>query len=453
MEYVNINKPCTQTDIQMVLDRVRTGELKNGDKVDVQGSIYRIKAMGGFAFVIIRSPRITFQCVWEEGKSQVNIKDFNVEDCVAIQGKLVFDERSSLGFDIAIDSMLKLSGPAEPLPVEINNDFHVEKLHLNTMLDHRTETLRNTKVRAVFRITDGVMRAFRECLQNEGFVEFVPPKIVQAGVEGGADMFEVDYFGEKAYLNQSPQMYKQMMVGVFNKAYCVSPVFRAEKHNTNRHTNEFQGLDLEMGFIESFEDIMALNGRFLRHMFDYLNEAYEIELELTLGKGKRLPELTSFPQIRFAKIKELYAKAHGKTVHDPTDLTPDEEKWIGQHFLNEYDAPVVFVTHYPSVKRPFYAMDDPEDSRYTHSFDTLMYGLEITTGGQRIHDYHEQITKMKKRGMEVSAFNDFLAMLKYGMPPHGGFGMGLERIVQTLLGLDNIRRATAFPRDRDRLRP
>lgn len=454
MEYLDFNKPRDQRDIMVVIDRVREGELKNGDKVEVKGSIHRIKEMSGFAFVIIRSPRLIFQCVWEEGKSKVeSIKDFTAEDCVVIQGSLVFDERSRLGFDISIDDMQKLSGPSEQLPVEISNDRKVEKLQLNTLLDHRTLTLRNPKVRAVMRISEGVMRAFRECLRDEGFVEFVPPKVVQAGAEGGADMFEVDYFGRKAYLNQSPQMYKQIMVGVFNKVYCVAPVFRAEKHSTNRHTNEFQGLDLEMGFIDSFEDVMGINGRFLKYMFNYLNEECAIELDLVLGNGRRLPELDKFPKIRFADAKELYAQAHGTTVTDPTDLSPDEEKWIGQHFLETYDAPVVYVTHYPAVKRPFYTMDDPEDSRYTHSFDTLLYGLEITTGGQRIHDYDKQVEKMKKRGMNIEDFDDYLAMHRSGMPPHGGFGMGLERIVQKLLELDNIRLATAFPRDRDRLRP
>jgi len=453
MEFVAFDKPRKLDDIQDIIDQVAAGNLKDGDSVTVKGSIHRMKEMSGFAFVNVRSPRIVFQCIWEEGKSQVNIKDFGAEDCVIIQGSLVFDERSRLGFDIRIDDMKKLSGPVEQLPIEISNDRKIDKLQLNTLLDQRTISLRNPKVRAAMRICDGVMRAFRDYLASEGFVEFVPPKIVQAGAEGGADLFEVDYFGEKAYLNQSPQMYKQIMVGVFNKAYCVAPAFRAEKHSTNRHLNEYESLDLEMGFIDSFQDLMEIECRILRYMFNLLNENYAPELEMLLGRGRKLPELTKFPQIKFADAKELYAQAQGRKVTDPIDLSPDEEKWIGEYFLKEHDSPIVFITHYPSKKRPFYAMDDPADPRYTLSFDCLLYGLEITTGGQRIHDYHEQVEKMRQRGMDPAGFEDYLAMHKYGMPPHGGFALGLERVVQKLLELDNVRRATAFPRDRERVRP
>jgi nondiscriminating aspartyl-tRNA synthetase len=172
-----------------------------------------------------------------------------------------------------------------------------------------------------------------------------------------------------------------------------------------------------------------------------------------LGQGNRLPEITQYPQIKFSEAKRLYADAHNKPAEDLADLSPDEEKWLGEHFLKEHNAPIVFITHYPSKKRPFYAMDDPTDTRVTLSFDCLMYGQEVTTGGQRIHDYHEQVAKMQARGMDIADFGDYLAMHKYGMPPHGGLALGMERVVQKLLGLDNIRRATAFPRDRERLSP
>jgi len=453
MEFVSFETKRESREIESVIEAVQAGKLKDGDAVTVQGSIHRKKEMSGFAFVNIRAARLVFQCIWQEGESQIDVKDFAVEDCVVIEGSLVFDERSRLGFDIKIANMTKLSGAAEQLPVEISNDRKIDKLQLDTLLNHRVVTLRNPKVRAAIRICDGVMHAFREYLRSEDFVEFVPPKVVQAGAEGGAALFEVDWFGEKVYLNQSPQMYKQIMVGVFNKVYCVAPAFRGEKHSTNRHLCEYESLDLEMGYIESFEDLMELECRIFRHMFKVLNEQYAPELEMFLGRGNKLPELTNFPKIKFADAKELYANAHGKKVTDPTDLSPDEEKWLGEYFVQEHNAPIVFITHYPSKKRPFYAMDDAADPRYTLSFDCLMYGLEVTTGGQRIHDYHEQVAKLKARGMNPEDFEDYLAMHKYGMPPHGGFALGLERIAQKLLELDNIRRATAFPRDRDRVGP
>ena len=457
MEFINTEKRTDTTDISYIIDGFKAGTIKDGDKVSVKGTLHRIKEMSGFAFVIIRTARMTFQCIWEEGKSDCDIKDFSVEECVTVDGTLIVEERSRLGFDIRIDKMTRISGRAEQPPVEIGNDRKIDKLNLNTLLDNRILTLRNPKVRAILKIADGVMYAFRSFLREEGFTEFVPPKMVTAGAEGGADMFEVDYFGQKAFLNQSPQTYKQIMVGVFQKVFTIGPVFRAEKYSTNRHINEFQGMDLEMGFIDSFEDLMELEARMFQYMFKLLNEQYAPELEMYLGKDARLPELKDFPKIKFMEAKQLFADAHpgeqGKRSLLEPDFAPEEEKWLGDYFLKEYNSPIDFVTHYPAVKRPFYTMEDPADPKYTLSFDMLLNGLEVTTGGQRIHDYAEQVAKMERRGMDISDFEDYLTMHKYGMPPHGGMGLGLERIVQNILGLDNIKQATAFPRDRDRLRP
>ena len=303
METVSTEKRIDKTEIAYIIDGFKDGTINDGDKVTVKGTIHRIKEMSGFAFVIIRTARMTFQCVWEEGKSAADIKDFSVEECVVIDGTLIKEERSRLGFDIRIDDMKRISGRAEVPPIEISNDRKIDKLTLNTLLDDRVISLRNPKVRAILKIADGVMYSFREFLRQEGFTEFVPPKIVEAGAEGGADMFEVDYFGKKAFLNQSPQMYKQIMVGVFQKVFTVGPVFRAEKYSTNRHINEFQGLDLEMGFINSFEDLMELEARMFQFMFKTLNEQYAPELEMYLGKDARLPELTVFPKIKFMEAK------------------------------------------------------------------------------------------------------------------------------------------------------
>lgn len=428
MDFVSTEKKQDTSSIEALVARFQAGEVKNGDTVRLKGTLHRIREMSGFSFVIVRSSRMVFQCIWEEGVSVTDIRDFSVEECVIIDGTVIFEERSRLGFDIRINTMERISGKAEIPPVEIGNDRKMSKLNLNTLLDNRVISLRNPKIRAILKIADGVMYSFRQFLRDEGFTEFVPQKMVSEGAEGGADMFEVDYFGQKAYLNQSPQMYKQIMVGVFQRVFTTGPVFRAEKYSTNRHINEFQGLDLEMGFIDSFEDLMEFEARMFQYMFRILNEQYAPELELYLGVGGRLPELTVFPKVRFTEAKQLFAEAHpgeqGQNALIEPDFAPEEEKWLGEYFLEKYGAPIVFITHYPAVKRPFYAMDDPADPDYTLSYDMLLNGLEVTTGGQRIHDYEQQVEKMKNRGMDIDSFEDYLTMHKYGMPPHGGDGTG-----------------------------
>ena len=455
MEYIDTKKTQDMRDMEEIIRAFAEGKLRDGDPVTVKGAIHQIKDMGEFAFVNVRSPKRVFQCVWEEGSSTFDIHGIQPEDWVLLTGRIAADERSPLGFDIRMESLTKVGGPAEKLPLEIASDRKMKNLQIDTMLNHRVIALRNPRIRAIMKIADGVMYGFRSFLRDEGFTEFVPPKLVMGGAEGGADMFMIKYFDRRAYLNQSPQQYKQAMVGVFEKVFTVGPVFRGENSNTPRHLTEFQGMDLEMGFIDSFEDLMELEARMFLFLFDLLNREYAEELELVLGKGSRLPDLKAIPipKVRFTEAKELYAKASGKKITDPVDLSPEEEKWLGQYFLEKTGSPLVFVTHYPSVKRPFYAMDDPENPRYTLSYDLLLNGLEITTGGQRIHDYHQQVAKMKKRHMNPADFENYLTMHKYGLPPHGGFGIGMERVVEKLLGLENIREAAAFPRDRNRLQP
>lgn len=448
MEMIDLSRYTGKYDIETVIDGFEKGTVKDEDTVEIEGMIHRIRAMKSFAFFVLRTQRNLVQCVYEPSDGDKPIADFKEEDSVRLTGTIKKDDRSALGFEIHIDSIEVLSSPAENMPIVINK----KKLDCNVdiKLDYRPLSLRNPHERAALKIVDGIINAFRTFMHGEGFTEFVPPKIVSAGAEGGADMFEVDYFGEKALLNQSPQMYKQMMVGVFKKVYTVAPVFRAEKHSTSRHINEFEGLDFEMGFIDSFEDIMAVEARFMKYMFDYLKTNYPPELQ---ELGAELPEIPDIPQFKFMEIKEIIAEKYNREFRNPNDLEPEEERLIGEHVMETYGSPLVFVTHYPSKKRPFYAMDNPENPKYTLSFDLLLNGAEVTTGGQRIHDYQMQLDKIKSRGMDPEEFSDFLMMHKYGMPPHGGLGIGLERLAMKLLGVDNIRTVTAFPRDIGRINP
>ena len=332
--------------------------------------------------------------------------------------------------------------------------LQIAKWKLNTSLEaklnYRPVALRNIRERAKFRLQEGLCRAFRDFLYGQGFTEIHTPKIGAKSAEGGANLFKLEYFHRPAVLQQSPQFYKQMMVGVFDRVFETAPVFRAEKHNTKRHLNEYTSLDLEMGYIEGFEDLMALETGYLQYAFSLLEKEYQRELKIL---GVTLPKTDKIPAVRFDRIKELAAEKYGHRIRNPFDLEPEEEVLIGRYAKEEWDSDFVFVTHYPSKKRPFYAMDDPEDPRYTLSFDLLYNGMEITTGGQRIHEYQKLLEKIESRGMTTEGMEAYLMAFLHGMPPHGGLGIGLERLTMMLAGEENVRETTLFPRDLSRLEP
>ena len=419
-----------------------------GKTVKMNGAVHNIRDMGEFAFVILRKAEGLVQCVYEEGKTEFDLKNLKEESAVEVTGVVELEERAPQDFELRLTGIRVLSEPAETMPIAIN------KWKMNTSLETRLSlrpvSLRNVRERAKFKIQEGIVRGFREFLSSQGFTEVHTPKIVSRGAEGGANVFKLNYFNKKAELGQSPQFYKQMMVGVFDRVFEVAPVFRAEKHNTTRHLNEYIGLDFEMGYIDSFEDVMAMETGFLKYTMELLKSEYKKELDML---GIDLPSIGQIPHVRFAEAKQLVSEKYNRKIRNPFDLEPEEEVLIGRYFKEEYDSDFVFVTHYPSKKRPFYAMDDPEDTSVTLSFDLLYKGLEITTGGQRIHDYQMILEKMEKRGMDPEDIKDYLMIFKYGMPPHGGLGIGLERLTMRLLDEQNVRETSLFPRDVTRLEP
>ena len=417
----------------------------NNQSVTVHGAVHTLREMGGICFLTLRMADGSVQCVC----SPETLPPGLCEECaVELTGTLRAEPRAPGGWEIAAEQVTILSRPAAPMPVCLGK--RALRIHLDAELPLRPVLLRESRRRAVFRIQEGLARAFREYLTGEGFTEIHTPKIVSAGAEGGSNIFRLDYFGKKAYLAQSPQVYKQTMVGVYERVYEVGPVFRAEKHATGRHLNEYTGLDFEMGYIRSFYDMIEMETGFLQSAMALLEREYRQELTLL---GVELPGTASIPCLRFDQAKRLAAEKYGYPIRDPYDLEPEEESRIGQYVKEALGSDFVFITHYPSKKRPFYTMDDPEDSRYTLSFDLLFRGLEVTTGGQRIHDYRQQVAKMEARGMDPADFSSYLMIHRYGMPPHGGLGIGLERLTMQLCGLDNIRQASLFPRDRSRLDP
>ena len=419
-----------------------------GKEVVVNGAIHKIRDMGDVAFIILRKREGLVQTVYEEGEVRLPLKELQEEATVLVKGLVAKEERAPHGFEIRLREIKVLSRPSETMPLAVNK--WKMNTSLETRLDLRPLSLRNIRERAKFRIQEGIIRGFRDFLHGQGFTEIHSPKIGARGAEGGANLFRLEYFHKHAVLAQSPQFYKQMMVGVFDRVFEAAPVFRAEKHNTKRHLNEYTSLDFEMGYIESFQDIMEMETGFLQYTMELLQKEYDKELKLL---DVVLPKTDRIPQVRFDRAKELVAEKYQRPIKNPYDLDPEEEQLIGQYFKEEMDADFVFVTHYPSRKRPFYAMDDPADPAYTVSFDLLFHGLEITTGGQRIHEYETLVQKINDRGMTQEGMEQYMLIFKHGMPPHGGLGIGLERLTMKLLGEDNVRETTLFPRDLGRLEP
>ncbi len=429
---------------------IEAEEIENyiGQEIKIHGSIYKIRKMSGFAFVLLRTKRKIVQCVYSEEFSQFDLNLLKEESSVCVTANVVKEERSKTGRELRMLQVKVLSIPQEELPIVINNKM--VDTSMENLLDYRPITLRNEKERGIFKLQEGICNGFRTFLLEKKFTEIHTPKIVYAGAEGGANIFRLDYFGREAYLAQSPQFYKQMMVGVFERVFEIAPVFRAEKHDTSRHLNEYTSVDFEMGYIESFEDVMEMETKMLQFTMDYLKEHYSYELELL---KVIIPGVSEIPVIKFKEAKELISKEYKREIKDFDDFEPEEEKLLSKIIGKKTGSDFVFVTHYPSKKRPFYAKEDRNNQEESLSFDLLFRGLEITTGGQRIHDYKEQIEKMKRRQMTVELFESYLMMHKYGMPPHGGLGLGLERFTSKLLNQENVRLATLFPRDIHRVTP
>ena len=442
MEFITGLKQQEEAELEDLL------KAEEGTTIILEGAVHSIRDMGEIAFVILRKREGLIQTVWEEGKTDMELSEIREGDYIHVTGQIKDEERAPHGKEVRLSTIRHLSHVSCPLPLPI------DKWKLNTSLeaklDRRSLSLRNIRERARFRIQEGIVRGFRDFLNEQGFTEIYTPKIGAKSAEGGANMFRLSYFHRPAVLQQSPQLYKQMMVGVFDRVFETGPVFRAEKHNTRRHLNEYTSLDFEMGYIHSFLDICAMETGFLQYTMNLLEKEYSKELKLL---NITLPDVEKIPYVRFDEAKRLVSEKYNRKIRNPFDLEPEEEELIGKYFKEEYNADFVFVTHYPSKKRPFYAMDDPEDTRYTLSFDLLYHGLEITTGGQRIHDLSMLEEKIQEKGMTEEGLEQYLDAFRFGMPPHGGLGIGLERLTMQLLGEDNVREACLFPRDMSRLEP
>ena len=429
--------------------RVLSSELRNhlGASAQLEGWVHRIRDLGGVRFIVLRDRGGFAQVVIPP---TMNLDRIGCETVVRICGVVKAEPRAPSGVEVHADRIDILS-LAEPLPLEVFKPLSVTQTRLDTLLDHRAVSVRIPEVLDVFRVQAEILRAFREHLNSQGFVEIKTPKLVLAGAEGGSALFEVAYYDRTAYLTQSPQFYKQIMVGSgLERVFEVGPAYRAEKSETSRHLTEFVSLDFEMGFIESEQDLMRMHSGLIAAIFRSLKENCAEPLARLKAK---LPGLEEIPQIDFPEAKRALEREFGKTQGLDGDLDTEGERLISQWAERELGSPLLFVTGYALGKRPMYTMPRADDPTLSRSFDLLFGGVEITTGGQRIHGYAELVESMRRAGLDPGNYEGYLEAFRHGMPPHGGMGMGLERLTKQVLGLSNIKEACLFPRDRYRMTP
>ncbi len=432
------------------MNRVLARELPEhlGHEVVLQGWLSQLRRLRALSFLILRDRSGTAQVLLHDPSLIERIAALPHESVLEVRGRVAPRGDGRSGAELQQPEIDVLAAAHEPPPFDL---FRPDlDLPLPTLLDYAPLSLRHPRRKAVFEIAAAAAGGFRASLRREGFVEIHTPKIVAAATEGGANVFPVAYFDKTAYLAQSPQFYKQMMVGVFERVFEIGPVFRAEPHDTPRHLNEYVSLDAEMGFIDDHRTVMAMLQEVIAGMLAAVVSEAGPALALL---DVRLPDLPStFPSLHFAEAQKLLAKVR-PGGEEPQDLAPADELWLGAWARREFSSDVLFVEGYPAAARPFYTHPDPERPGYTRGFDLLFRGVELVTGGQRLHRYEDYLEALSRRNIDPSPFAGYLQAFRFGMPPHGGFAIGLERFVARLLGLDNLREATLFPRDLSRLEP
>ena len=419
-----------------------------GKTVKVAGLVQNKRDHGKMVFIDLGDRSGILQVVGKE-----NLSVLKPEDVVEITGLVKNRPQKDVNDKIATGRIeleaqdLNVLSKAEELPFDMAADnLNVE---LPTLLDWRALSLRHPKVKAIFKVQETIIQGFREILKQDGFTEIQVPTIVPTATEGGAEIFKIKYYDKDAFLAQSPQLYKKIMVGVFERVFTLAHAYRAEPSVTTRHLSEYLSLDVEMGFVESFQEIMEEVERVVRYIFQKLNKERIVELKLFSATTPPLP--VKIPQLKMREAQQIIFERTGRDNREEPDLEPEDEKEICRYAFGKYGSELIFITHYPTKKRPFYTFPDPQDPEYTCSFDLLGRGLEWVTGGQRINDYQQLLENVKKRGNKPADFELYLQAFRFGMPPEGGFAIGAERVTMQILGLNNLREASLFPRDMERI--
>jgi nondiscriminating aspartyl-tRNA synthetase len=435
------------------MERIHTIEVSAhaGERVRVAGWLHSLRRLGGVSFLVLRDGWGIVQAVAGSEAELAPLTEANagVESVIAVEGVVTLAPQAPGGFELRTPRIEVLTPVTEAPPVTINK--RELKATLNTVLDHAVLTNRHLQRRALLRLGAGAMASFRQTLTARGFTEIQTPKLVASATEGGANVFQLDYFGRPAYLAQSPQFYKQILVGVYERVFEVGPVFRAEEHDSTRHLNEYVSLDAEFGFIEDHFSVMAILRDVIAGFMRTFAEAYPVELALLEVALPAVPD--PIPHIHFAEAQGLIFRLHGVDVSGEPDLSPQDERWLGQWARREYGSDFLYVTGYPMRKRPFYTHPDPARPDYSNSFDLIFRGTELVTGGQRLHRYADYLAALERAHLPLEPFATYLEAFRYGMPPEGGFAIGLERLLMQLTGIPNVKLAATFPRDIHRLDP
>jgi nondiscriminating aspartyl-tRNA synthetase len=433
--------------------RILSSQVKDhiGKTVHIQGWLHKKRMLGGLTFINVRDRHGLVQVVIQDKEEVEKLRGLQIGTVLSIDGQAVKEERAPGGAELH-DAKLTIIVPVEAeSPIEIDKPLSHKPDNLDTLFDHRALGLRNLQETKIFKIRSDLLRYIREFLYDKDFVEINTPKLVAGAAEGGAEVFKTDYFGKEATLAQSPQLYKQIMVGVFERVFEIAPAFRAELSATTRHVSEVTMLDVEMGFIEGHDDIL-----------DFLQElVYEVLMRLYKEhaadlKSLQAPELVlkpEFPRYSMKEIHELYQKETGKDMSKETDLTPEEEKWICEYSKKKHGSEAVYATGLPASKMKFYHMAGGDDTAL--SADLLFRGIELATVPVREHRHENLIKQMKAAGVDPNSpgFTAYVSAFKHGLPPHAGFGFGIDRLTEKAIGLANVKEAILFPRDINRLTP
>jgi nondiscriminating aspartyl-tRNA synthetase len=427
------------------MERTLASDIKNhnGKNILMQGRVFNLRKLGGVNFVLLEDRTGIVQTVWVGG-----IKT-KVGDIIEIIGLVKEDKRAKNGFEIQGDKLKLISSSQIELPYDAAK--HDLDMNLSTLLDNRVVTVRHPKIKAIFGLYDILLKSYELVMREEGFTEIKTPKLLASLTEGGANFFKVKYFDRFAYLAQSPQFYKQIMVGAFERVFEIGPVFRAEPHFTTRHLNEYIGLDGEMGFINSDEDVRNELNIIIKKMFKIIASDGKKYLEYFDIKLDDVPD--KIPSIKLSDAKKIIEKEYKHKIPANTDIDPEGERLICQYAREKFNSEFIFVTHYPWKDRPFYTMPADAKQKETLGFDLLYKNMEIATGSQRIHEYDLLVKNMKLKKISPDGMDYYLDAFKYAMPTHGGWGMGSERIIQLILGLASVKEASLFPRDVNRLTP